>query len=362
MPKEKKEPTTDVIEYDITIVAIDELRQEYSGMKITDAASDKTVRAARTFMVSKRTAVEKRRIELNDEANKHRRRVNEKAKELTVLLLPIEEPLQAEVKRVDDERETEKAEKARLEEERVEDIRAKIHKIQEMAMPTVLGTMALENLRELSSRLEDMEIKETEYMESTEEARKVQDDAYNAVQDAITARIKLDNEEARRRAEAEQRLAKIQLDQEAAQKLLNEAAARHQAKVDEDNRKIKKAQQKIDDEKAKIEADKKAAREKVEFDEKMKDLKAQADKEAKEAQEQIERDKSAKATAQAAEKARQEALAPDMDKLTKWIESFNETAIPSPQLKSKEAKEIYRIAREQIEIILQEVMDKIEEL
>ncbi len=357
------EPSQAIALYKITPAEIAERLKAYAHLKVIegDTASYKEVRAALTALVHTRTEVDKRRLKLGEELRKSVTNINKASKMLIEPMTPYEERFSSELKAENDRLDAIKAEEIRLEEERVEDIRAEIHKIQEMAMPTVLGTMALENLRELSSRLEDMEIKETEYMELTEQAIKIIEDSYNAVQEAITARIKLDKEAEERRTESA-RMENVRLDQEAAQKLINEAAARHQAKIDTDNLKIRLAQKKIDDDKAELAAEKQADVDRKEREEFERQAKIKADKEAKEAQEQIERDKSAKATAQAAEKARQEALAPDKDKLIKWIESFNETAIPSPQLKSKEAKEIYRIAQEQIEMILQDAMIKIEEL
>ncbi|GAG69766.1 unnamed protein product, partial [marine sediment metagenome] len=338
-----------VIEYDITIAAIEEMKQKYSGMKITDAASDKAVRAARTFVVSKRTAVEKRRVELNEEANKHRRKVNEKAKEITVLLLPIEEPLQAEVKRVDDEIAAKKAEKDRLEEERKENIRAEIHKIQEMAMPSVLGTMALENLRELSNTLEDYGIDVSFYAEFIGEVEKVLNDSYEAVRDAITARIKLDKEAEERKAE-DARLEKVRKKQEADQKILDEA-----------NKKIKAAQKKIDDQNAKIAADKKADDEKKAFDQKMKDLKAQADADAAQKVKDDAAAKEKKEKADKTERLRVEALRPDREKLISFVGELMSITGPL-DLKDKSAIEILDDMIPKIRDIALEIKKKAQEL
>ena len=359
--KEIKEQTKEIVKFDVENAIIVALDAKYTDVQITDTKSYAVVMAGLAEYREIRLTVGEGHKEEKDDALKHCQFLDAEKRRILGRLAPGEDRLKAIRQAYDDEIARVEAEKDRLEEERKENIRAKIFKIQESAMPTVLGTMALENLRELSSRLEDMEIKETEYMEYTEQATKIIEDSYNAVQDAITARSQLDKEAEDRRIESA-RLEKIRLDQEAAQKLINEAAARHQAKIDTDNLKIRLAQKKIDDDKAELAAEKQADADRKEREEFERQAKIKAEKEAKEAQEQIERDKSAKATAQAAEKARQEALAPDMDKLTKWIESFNETAIPSPQLKSKEAKEIYRIAREQIETILQNAMETIEKL
>lgn len=340
MPKEKKEITKEVIEYVITPATIEAMKKQYSGMKITDAASDKAVRAARTFMVSQRTSVEKWRIEQNEEANDWRRRINQKAKEITALLLPIEEPLQIEVKRVDDEKAKEKAQKAAQEQARKDGIQEKIHEIR---MPTGgINLMDLKGLKEVSDELEKIEITEKEYMESTDEAEKALDGSYDAVQSAIAARIKLDKEAEEREAEAE-RLKEVGRKQ-----------AVDQAKIDEANKKIKVAQKKIDDDKKaeedrkKQEALEKAATEKAEA--------AAAQKVKDDAAKKIEEEK-----AEEAEKERKEASRPDREKLRAFADYLQED-LKYPELHSKKSKGILKSARTQIYDIGNEILETLEEL
>lgn len=86
-----------------------------------------------------------------------------------------------------------------------------------------------------------------------------------------------------------------------------------------------------------------------------------AEQDAKEKAGRDLHDRMQREAAEDKEKQRKAAMAPDREKLNDWIQSFN-----SPGqvliLKTKEAKEIYRIAWEGIDAILEEAMTKIQEL
>ena len=332
--------TKDVIEYDITTAAIQEMKKKYSDMKITDAKSDKAVRAARTFMVSKRTAVEKRRLELNDAANKHRRKVNDKAKEITALLLPIEEPLQVECKRVDDEIKARREEKEAKERKRIEVIQMQINDIR------IRGSLSGRPSSDIENTLNQImatEISEEVYQELKPQALEAQNTAVAALEKALADRLQFEKEEGDRKVEAE-RLEAQRKDQEAAQ-----------AKIDEENRKVELA-------KAEIEEKKAAEIRRIERAEWERKVKEKADKDAKARGQKAEQDRLEKEEEEKEEKARQAAMAPDRDKLIKWVLSFSESNNPTPQLKSKEAKAILAIAKESIREVLQATEDEIEKL
>ena len=63
-----------------------------------------------------------------------------------------------------------------------------------------------------------------------------------------------------------------------------------------------------------------------------------------------------------AEAKRQAELQPDKDKLIAWANSFNTKDTPSPKLKAKEAKKILKEAIDDLEILLQKVIEKAENL
>ena len=137
---------------------------------------------------------------------------------------------------------------------------------------------------------------------------------------------------------------KIRLQQEADKK-----------KIDEQQREIEQNRKDFEEKKRKA----KLKKDQEEFERQAK-IKA----EAAAAQKVIDaaKEKEAKDRAEEVEKAKKAALAPDKEKLTNWIASFNETNNPTPQLKSKKAKEIHRTAFDQLVIILQDAQDKIDKL
>ncbi len=359
--KEIKEPTKEIVKFDITTAEITEMSSQYMKLTIKSIADKKgfgIVHDARMDVKGKRVAVEKQRVKYKAKILEVGREIDSDANTIFTLLEPIESHLQREEQAISDEKARVAAEKDRLEEERVEDIRAKIHKIQESVMPTVLGTMALENLRELSSRLEDMEIKETEYMEFTKQAEETLDNAYNACQDAITARIKLDKEAKDRQLE-DARLEKVRLDQEAARKLINEAAARHQAKIDKDNLKIRLAQKKIDDDKAELAAEKQADADRKAKEEFEKEATKKAEAEAAQKVLDDNREKEEKKKADEVEKERKEKLKPDRSKMEDFANYLQEN-IPYPELQLDEFRDLLKSVRTQIYDIGNEILEALE--
>ena len=273
--------------------AIAEMGERFRGMKIVDAKTDKEVRAARSLVVSKRTAVGNRRKELKAEHLEKGRKIDRDAKAIFALLEPIETPLQAECKRVDKEREERKAEKKRKEQARIDKIRDMISDISNMATECV--NKDSQAISKISSELEKLIISKDTFMEFTEEAIKVADETYAKIQDLLVARIQLEKEEEERKAEAE-RLEKQRKEQEAAQ-----------AKIDEENRKIQEEKDRLEE---------------------------------KERVAQAERDRIAKEKAEAEEKARKEALKPDKEKLISFCEQLER--ITAPTMKTKEAHDLLK--------------------
>ena len=397
MPKEKKETSTEVVKFDVETQVIVALDTKYKDVQITDGKSKDIVMAGLAEYRELRLAVVDGHKETKAKILKDGNWLDSEKRRILARLAPGEEHLKGIRQVWDDEKERIKAEKEAKEQARKDGIQAKIHEIR-MATGGI-AIWPLKDLRALSSKLEEIGIDESKYMEFTEEAEKAVDASYNAVQDAIATRIKLDKEAEERKAE-DARLEKIRKKQE------------------DENKKIKAAQKKIDDEKDRIAKNKEAEQDRKtnfrtgalfstglkwdgeqycfmdvnvhwtdivilsddEFNKLIEDLrlkinsrkKDEADRIAKEATEKAEAAATQKlkdaASAEeervktaAAEKAQKEALAPDKEKLNKWIQGFNAPGTPL-SLKSKAAKEIYRIAWEEIEIILQNAMIKTEEL
>jgi hypothetical protein len=108
--------------FDIVVPAIEELKKNYLPLKIKsvdDKDGYEKVSKALRFMISKRNEVEEKRKELKADSLAYGKAVDNRAKEITFLLTPIEEYLRLEKERIDDEIEAIKEKKIREEQERL---------------------------------------------------------------------------------------------------------------------------------------------------------------------------------------------------------------------------------------------------
>ena len=348
MPKEK-EPTIEVMNidepskaiklYKITPAEIAAKLKDYDHLKVIegDTESYKEVRAALTILVHTRTGIDAHRLQLGVKLRKSLGHINKAGGMLIEPMAPYENRFSLELKAEDDRKTAIKAKKDRIERERVEGIQTKIAAIRGMILGCAL--MGVQELQEISKKLEDMTIGD-DFIEFTDEAEKVLDTTYTAVQDAIATRIKLDKEAEERKAEAE-RLKEVGRKQAAAQAKIAEA----QKKIDDDKAKLE-ADKKADEDRKKQEALEKAATEKAEAAAAQKVLDDAAEKEEKDRAEEVERERKA-------------ALKPDKEKLSVWIQNCLN---PGPTLKDKKAKRILIETTEQINLILQDAMNKVVKL
>lgn len=342
-----------VIEYNITDAAIEKLSKQFSPLEITDTKSYKAVQIAIGEVRGYRISVERTRKELKKDALAYGRKVDTEAKRITALLLSIEEGLKAKKQVVDDQKAAEKAEKARIEAERVEGIRNKIADIQRLTVG--LNGLDADQLRSLSEQNNSIEITADEYAEFALEAKQAKAEVGNTIAQALAARIKFDEEEAERKAEAE-RLEKIRVEQEAERKRLEEEQARidaarkaeeerlaaEQAKIDAANRKIEKERERLEAEKqAEIDRKEREALKKRLAEE----AKVKAEKDAKEKAEREEAERVAREKAEAEEAARQEALKPDKEKLISFANSLYEIEAPALTDKDLQTLASYAISK-----------------
>lgn len=116
-----------LVNYNITDAAIGEMREKYLRLRIVDLQDKdgaKAVDAARRAVKAKRCEVERLRKGLKADALEWGRKVDSEAKRITEMLLPIEQHLEGEEARIEQERARIKAEEeARAEAERQEKLR-----------------------------------------------------------------------------------------------------------------------------------------------------------------------------------------------------------------------------------------------
>ena len=96
----------ELTKFDVVVPKVAELSAEFMPLKITsieDKDGYNEVSKALRFIVSKRTAVEEKRKELKADSLAFGRAVDARAKEITLMLSPIEDHLKNEKQRIDDE-------------------------------------------------------------------------------------------------------------------------------------------------------------------------------------------------------------------------------------------------------------------
>ena len=303
--------TTELTKFNITDIAISELRDRYMGLTIKDLDDKeglKAVHEARMDVKAKRVEVTKTGKGLREEANAYNKAVIAEEKRIVAMLEPIEAYLDAEEKKITDEKERIKNE-ARLKEE----ARIKERTDRLFAMGMTWNGVAYVAL-EFTLPQELMKAATDEQFETFCEK----------ISGAITAEA--ERQETKKRLEAaalaeaarlQEEVNKLKAEKEAAEKAERD---RIEAAEKSERDRIAEEKRKEELEKAKAAAAEKATAEAI----------AKAAREAKE-----KADAEAKAKKDAERKA---ARAPDKEKLLVLANQID--AIKFPELKTEEAKDI----------------------
>lgn len=303
------------VQYSVTDAAIAEMKGRYAGLEISNKKDYDIVRQAISEVVSVRVEVEKTRKVFKADALEYGRKVDAEAKRITKLLLEIEEPLKAKKQAVDDEKARIKAEEERKEQERITAIKERINNI--TSRTTKLNDLSIDDLEHNLAALQIHQITMDEYSEFAAQAETAKQDAITVLQNRLAEKIQLEEQaEALRLAQeeaAELRRAQEELERQAAARLEEERAAKKEAE--------RALREKEAEEKRK--ADEEALRAKLEAE-----AKAKAEKEAREKAEREEAER-----LRLEEQARQEeALRPDREKFSAWIEEIKIVLGSAPTL------------------------------
>jgi len=305
--KGKKAKVVDtLVKFDIETAVIVALDTKYKDIKVTDGKSKAFVMGGLAEYRELRLSVVDGHKKQKAEALEFCRFLDNEKIRVLGRLEPGETKLKESRKEYDDEIAAKKAEKEAIEQARVDKIRSRINDLQ--AMNTNIPLLSLEELREINWALEATEISVTEYMEFTEEANKVLSDVHNFVEKYITTAIQKEKEDVERKEE-EARLEKIRIEQDAAQK-----------KIDEANQKLK---------------EKEAALEKKEWERIEKLLIA---KEMEEEKIRVEKEQEVETERLEKEIVEQNRLKPDKEKLVTYASDLIIVSVPS--MKTNEAREL----------------------
>lgn len=337
-----------IVRFDINEATIATIRGQIANMAknymplevkgLDDAEGLKQVHAARIDTKNLRVTITKGGKELREEANSFLKKELAVEKEILALIAPIEEHLQSEEDKIQTEKDRIKAEAAEKERARIQ---ARIDRLEDLGMVLYKGQYILPFDPLVAS------------WGSPESVAAVNDELFEKfIQEVITAvaaeKERLANIEAAQKAE-EDRLAKVAAEQEAERVRLEEISRKNAEivkKMEEDREKIEAEKKALADAKQKEVDDKRRAEElekaKAEAAEKARiEAEAKAKRDAEEAERNrvfaIEQEH-LKAVAAEEEVRRQEELRPDKEKLISLAEIIR--ALPMPALKNKQAKDI----------------------
>ena len=312
-------PAVAIVEqYPILLADINKMIVEYQALSVVagDAASYKEARTACTTLVHTRTAIEAKRKDL---LRDYRDNVNQVADALLAPLTPVENRLKAELKAEDDRKAAIKAELDAIEKKRVDAIKASIFKLVNYA--NAQGKTA-EQIGKRIEAIEAHEITEQTYQEFVADAILARATTLKTLRDTLAEREAVEKEKAERKAEAE-RLKRIRLEQEAEDKRLKAERAQHDEELRQARLKIEVAEKRLAEERQKIEAEKAAI-------EAAKQAEQEAIKKAeKEARDRLELEKT-----EAERKIKEEALKPEKEKLMAYFEKLQEVVEPEIRLPS----------------------------
>ena len=271
-----------LVQYKKTELALANLRSKYKGVAydLTTTKGDKEARAARLELTTLRTSLEKKRKEFKAPALEFGKKIDSEAARITAEIVELEKPIDEQIKADEARRAAEKAERERIEAERVASIKSKIEHIR--AFATKCHGISSERIKNGIEQVKLIDVSESVFSEFASDANAAKCDTLDAMAQAYTVATEREAEAARVEAQrieneriaaeqkrlndirdaefAEQkRLAELQLAEH--QRLIDEGNAKlaaQQAELDRQAREIKEAADKIAQEKAEAEAKKQA--------------------------------------------------------------------------------------------------------
>jgi colicin import membrane protein len=303
------------------------LVSDYLHLVVTDETLVES-KKARMSLRNKRLDIQRIEKQNTDQLNDLKNQNWENAKKLLAIIAPAEERIDSGIKAIEQRKADEKAEKERIERERLEAI--------------------------AKAEADRLAAIEAERLAAIEAAQKVEAERLAALQIEIDERNRIE----------EERLNKIKAEQDAKEAAMLSEQRRIQKEQEEREAKIKAEQAAIDKQKRDIEESKiREANEKVrlaELEQARKEAAEKAIKDAeikaiKEAEQKLETERLAKVEAD-----RKEALRPDKQKLIDFANSLN--GIAFPVLKDRSAHTILLNALNSIENVSKAIISETEKL
>jgi len=250
--------STEIAEYSPTAAALAELRQKYEQAVFDTTTPNGMAKAiaARRELREVRVNLEKLRKELKAPALERSRLIDAEAKTLTIQIEEMEVPIDQQIKVEEQRKADEKAERERIEREKMAELQKRVANIREQAV-SVVGKSS-HAVAEIVRLLSSLEIDQTfgplqaEAYAAKAETLATLADMHTAAlaQEAEAERIRIEREEleAQRKAQAEQ----AERDRAELAKLREEVAARQAAAKAEMEKQMEEERQKVAAERAAI--------------------------------------------------------------------------------------------------------------
>lgn len=342
--------------------------KENPYVAIEDNSTYEEAKKARTTLVTARTDVQKQEKTIASKLKNFRTKVAEASLELIDITLPHETKQQEEVRRYEEIKEREKAEKERIEQERKDKILSEIDafyqswkkKISEMTFAqrgdVVIGFETY--AQEFSEK--ELEEFEMDFAEKKNLLEKQLDERVSFLTEQEAARAEREKLAAEKAAFEKQQKeaaaksaaeAKAKAEQEAKERSEREAEeAKAKAEREAEQRELQLQRQELESEKKRI-ADAEAKRlAKIEAERKASEEKAEAEKAEKEEKERAQR-----------EAKRLEELKPDKEKLSVFINGLVFTSEP-PALENEEALNFIGDFTNAVELLTQDYRNRLKNL
>lgn len=226
--------TTAITEYSATEAGLAELRERFTGAKFDCSTADglRAAKAARLELVKLRTSLEAMRVEIKAPALERCRLIDAEAKRITGELLALETPIDAQIKAEEARKEAERKAREEAERMRVENIRARIARIN--SEPVRLAGKSAAEISERLGALRQAKLDPANYDEFIDEAEAALAAVFAQIEELHLRQVAHEAEQARIIAEREE-LARLRAAEEARlaaeRKAAEEAAAAERARL-----------------------------------------------------------------------------------------------------------------------------------
>lgn len=193
-------PMSEIREYNETEVALADFRLRYHNLvfNVATTAGMADAKAARMFLRTQRTGLEKRRKQLKEDILARGRLIDGEAKRITGEIVSLEDPIDAQIRVEEERKEQARMEKARIEAERVQAIHDKIDAIRNHGATV---QTELDELTVLLDRAKAINVTQDEYQEFAPLAALTRDNAIAQLQALADARRTFEQQRAEQEAE-----------------------------------------------------------------------------------------------------------------------------------------------------------------